>query len=101
LARLELVTLVHIRTVEASMHGTFEKSRETVKRIYRNWGIGMFALPVLVVIALIGLVQTHSDPSRWMSEALQTEVSGANHGPDVAPPQLAHAPRDIRTVKAF
>jgi hypothetical protein len=101
LARLELVTLVHIRTVETSMHRTLEKSRETVKRIYRNWGIGVFALPVLVVIALLGLVQTHSDPSRWMSEALQTEVSGANHAPEVAPPQLTHAPKDIRTVKAF
>jgi len=83
------------------MHGTFEKSGETFKRIYRNWGIGVFALPVLVVIALLGLVKTHSDPSRWMSEALQTEVSGANHGPDAAPPQLARAQRDIRTVKAF
>jgi len=83
------------------MHGTFEKSGETVKRIYRNWGIGVFALPVLVVIALLGLVQTHSDPSKWMAEALQTELSGPNHGSDAAPPQLGHAPRDIRTVKAF
>jgi len=57
-ARIELVTLVHIGTVEASMHGLLDKSGETVNRIYRRWGIGVFALPVLLAIALVGLAMT-------------------------------------------
>jgi hypothetical protein len=32
------------------------KSGEILSRIYRNWGIGIFALPVLIGIALAGLV---------------------------------------------
>ena len=63
---------------------------ETVNRIYRNWGIGAFALPVLMVIALVGLALTHSNPSsKWMSEAIRAEFTGANYGPEVAPKQLA------------
>jgi hypothetical protein len=100
LARLALVTLWDICTVEASMHGIFAKSGESVKIIYRDWGIGAFALPVLVVVALIGLVVTHSDPSTWMSEALQAEFARAKYGPEVAPPQLAQPAQPIRTVRA-
>ena len=58
LACIELVTLLHIRTVEATMQVLFDKSGETIKRIYQRWGIGVFALPVLLVIALIGVAMT-------------------------------------------
>jgi hypothetical protein len=62
---------------------------ETVNRIYRNWGIGAFALPVLIVVALIGLKLTHSDRSAWVSEAVRAEFSGIDHGPDAAAMQPA------------
>jgi hypothetical protein len=50
--------LVHIRTVEASMQGLLDKSGDTINRIYQRWGIGVFALPVLLAIALVGLAMT-------------------------------------------
>ena len=67
----------------------FEELGETIKRIYHNWGIGIFALPVLVVIALVGLTMTHLDASHWIPEAAQTEYTGASYRPETAPKQLA------------
>jgi hypothetical protein len=75
--------------MEIAMHGLFEKSGETVKRIYGDWGIGIFALPVLVVIAVAGLAMTHLDASHWIPEAAQTEYTGASYRPEAAPKQLA------------
>jgi hypothetical protein len=72
---------------------------ETVNRIYRNWGIGAFALPVLVAIALVGLAVTHSERS-WMSEAIRAEFTAANHDADTAPKQLAQPASDVRTVRS-
>jgi hypothetical protein len=100
LARLELVTLVQIRIVEASMGGMFRKSGETVSRIYRNWGIGIFALPVLIAIALVGLVHTRPAASNWISDAVQTGVAGSKASPDAAPAQLAQPATANRTVRA-
>jgi hypothetical protein len=96
-ARIELVTLAHIGTVEASMHGLLDKSGETVNRIYRRWGIGVFALPVLLAIALVGLAMTPRAEPNWISEAARAEFTGANYRPEAAPAQPAIA---IRTVKA-
>jgi hypothetical protein len=70
---------------------------ETVSRIYRNWGIGAFALPVLIVIALVGLALTDSDRSSWMSDALRAEFTTVDYGPDAAPKQLAQPAGEIRT----
>jgi cell division protein FtsX len=84
--------------MEASMHGLFNKSGETVKSIYRNWGIGVFALPVLLVALLIGFTIAKPDMSNWISEAAQAEFVGAGSVPEAAPTQPA---KEIRTVKAF
>jgi hypothetical protein len=101
LPRLELVTLVRVCAMETSMHGIFEKSGEAVKRIYRNWGIGIFALPLLIVIAVAGLAMTHLDASSWIPEAAQTEFTGAYYGPVATPSkQLAQPVGDIRSVRA-
>jgi hypothetical protein len=97
LPRIGLVTLVHVRITEASMQGTFE----TIKRIYDNWGIGIFLLPVLVVIAVAGLAMTHLDASNLIPEAAQTEFSGAYYGPIATPPrQLAQPGGEVRTVRS-
>jgi hypothetical protein len=69
---------------------------ETVNRIYRNWGIGAFALPVLVVIALTGLALTHSERSSWMSEAVRAEFTSFDSGPEAMPKQLAQPVDAIR-----
>jgi hypothetical protein len=70
LARIELVTWLHIRTMEASMHGTFDRSGESSNRTGRGWDIGFFAMPVLLVIVLIGLAVTHPSLSVWISDAV-------------------------------
>ena len=62
--------------------------------------IGFLALPVLIVMALIGLVTTRPEGSNWISQAAQAELVGADLVPDVAPMQLAKPAMDIRTVKA-
>ena len=100
LARIELVTPVHIRTVEASMKGLFDKPGETINRIYQRWGIGIFALPVLLVIALIGLAMTPGTASNWISQATEAEFAGANYRLEAAPAQPANPAIEIRTVKA-
>ena len=69
---------------------------ETVNRIYRNWGIGIFVLPVLVVIGLIGLAGTHSDHSAWVSDALRAEFTSVDYGPEAMPKQLAQRAGEIR-----
>ena len=37
------------------MQGLLDKSGDTINRIYQRWGIGVFALPALLAIALVGL----------------------------------------------
>jgi hypothetical protein len=86
--------------MEAAMHGVFERSGEMVRRIYDNWGVGAFALPALIVIALVGLAMTHMDVSNWMSEAAQAEFTGANNPPQAAPKQLAQPAGEIRSVRS-
>jgi hypothetical protein len=98
LARPELLTPVRIRTMESN--GMFEKLGETIKRLYHNWGIGILALPVLVVVALVGLAMTHLDVSSWMSEAAQAEFAGANNRPEAAPKQLAQPSIEVRPVRS-
>jgi hypothetical protein len=82
------------------MHGLFDKSGETVHRIYRRWGIGVFALPVLLVIALVGLAMTPRGAPNWISQAAEAEFIGANYRPEAAPAQPAKPAIEIRTVKA-
>jgi hypothetical protein len=85
--------------MEASMHGAFEKPGDTIKGIYRNWGMGVFALPVLILIALVGMAMTHQGASDWLSEAMQAEFVRTGL-PDVAPAQVAQPAGPIRAAKA-
>jgi hypothetical protein len=79
--------------MEAAMHGSFDRSGENANRTQRNWSIGFFVLPVVVVIALIALATSQPIASNWISEAVQAEFVGG----DAAPTQLAQPVRGIRS----
>jgi hypothetical protein len=91
---------VEIRTVEASMHGSLNRSDENRNRTDRNWSIGLFVVPVLVVIALVALAIIKPVASVWISQAAQAEFVGPT-SPDVAPTELAQPATQIQTVKAY
>jgi len=82
------------------MHGSLDRSDESRNRTDRNWSIGFFALPVLVVIALVALAIIKPAASNWISDAVQAEFIGQNL-PDVVPTELAQPAMQIRTVKAY
>jgi hypothetical protein len=89
------------------MHGSLDKQSQEDQDIYRSWSIRFIVLPVLIAIALIGMVMTHPSASRWISEAAQaeyvgTEFVGTDVVPDIAPPtKLAKPTTQIRTVHAY
>ena len=80
------------------MHGSLDKPSETDSTIYRS--IGFFALPILIIIVLVGLAMTRSTAFNWISQAAQSELVGADPVPDVTPTQLAQPAMKIQTVKA-
>ncbi len=82
------------------MHGTFEKRGESDDRIHRSSGIGFFAFPALLVIALIAFAVTHPGVSTLISDAVQAEFVGIDSAPDVVPTRLAQPGMVTRTVKA-
>jgi hypothetical protein len=85
--------------MEASMQGSFDKSGETVKSIYKSWGAGIFLLPGLVLAVLIGVVVTQPNLSTLISEAAQAEFTAS--GPvDTARSEIAQASKQVRAVNA-
>ena len=84
------------------MPGPLEKQPRDSKSVYRNWDIKLFALPILLMVALIGFAVSHPGASRWISEAAQAEFVGTDLVPDLAPPtRVAQPTNEIRTVKAY
>jgi hypothetical protein len=86
--------------METAMHGSFDKSGKPDGDVQGNWNAGLFALPALVVIALVGLAVMHPASSNWISDAVQAEFVGIDLAPEAAPIQFAQPAREIRTVKA-
>jgi hypothetical protein len=86
--------------MEASMHGSFDKSGETVKNIYQRWGIGIFVLPGLLMAFLIGLLITQPDIPLWISEAAQAEFADSSGPPEVAPSVAVPPAKVARAVNA-
>jgi hypothetical protein len=91
---------VEIRTVEASMHGSLDRSDEKRSDTDRSWSIGFFALPVFIVIALVTLAIVKPAGFTWISDAAQAEFVGMN-SPGVVPTEIAQPAMQIRTVKAY
>ena len=80
------------------MHGPLEKQPRDAKSAYRNWNIKLFALPILLVVALISFVVSHPSASKWISDAAQAEFVGT----DITPATIVARPtNEIRTVKAY
>lgn len=82
------------------MPTSLTKSSETDNRVYRSWSIGIYALPALLALALIGFLMNQPGASNWVSDAAQAEFVGATFVPDAAPTQLAQPGNRIQTVKA-
>jgi hypothetical protein len=82
------------------MPGPLEKQRR--KSPYQNWDIKLFALPILLLVALIGFAVSHPGASKWISDAAQAEFVGTDLVPDAGPPtRVAQPSNQIRTVKAY
>jgi hypothetical protein len=89
------------------MHGSFDKQPKGDPPPYQNWSFKLVALPVLIVVALIGMVVSHPPAVKWVSDAVQAEFVGPRFVgteivPDLASPtQLARPTNQIRTVRAY
>ena len=83
------------------MQGPFDKSPKGEPNIYQNWSMKLFALPLLLAIALIGYVISHPDVAKWVADGVQAEFVGTDIVPDLAPPtRVAQPTEQIRTVRA-
>ena len=81
------------------MHGSFDKQGETGNSSYRSWSIGVFAVPVFVVIALIGLALVQPAASNWISAAVQAEFAGPSLPQEAASTLLAQPAMTARAVR--
>ncbi|WP_146987656.1 hypothetical protein [Bradyrhizobium macuxiense] len=96
----------HGRTVEESMQGSFDNRRQDPESNYKSFSIKLIALPVLVIVALIGMLVSHPAAVKWISDAAQAEFVGTdavdtNPLPRMAQPAPTALPRnEMRTVKA-
>jgi hypothetical protein len=83
------------------MHGSLDKQGETGNRVYRRWGIAIFAVPVFVVIALIGLALAQPAASNWISAAVQAEFAGSSLPQEAASTLLAQPAMTVRAVRLY
>ncbi|WP_454620138.1 hypothetical protein [Bradyrhizobium cenepequi] len=86
------------------MHDSFGQPPDDDQNVYQNWSIKLIALPLLIVIALIGMVVSHPSAVRWVSDTAQAEPVGPDFvGPDIVPDarpptRLAQPASRIRTL---
>jgi len=81
------------------MHGPFDKSPEGEPNIYRNWSMKLLALPLLLVIALIGYLVSHPEVGKWVADGVQAEFVGTDMVPNLAPPtRVAQPSNQVRTA---
>lgn len=89
------------------MQGSFDNRQQNPESNYKSFSIKLIALPVLVIVALIGMLVSHPAAVKWISDAAQAEFVGtdvvyAGPVPNVGQPAPAAQPRnEIRTVKAY
>ena len=84
------------------MHGSLDRRPRDDQSSYRGWGIKLVALPIFVIIALIGLAVSQPNASKWISDAAQAEFVGTDFVPNLAPPtHLAQPMNETRTVRSY
>ena len=83
------------------MHGSFDKQPQDEQSNYQSFSIKLVALPVLVIIALIGMLVSHPVAVKWISDAAQAELAGIYVMPEATPTQLARPNMEVRTVRAY
>jgi hypothetical protein len=87
--------------MEASMHGPFEKARKGETNICQSWSIKLVALPLLLLIALIGYIVSHPEVAKWVADGVGAEFAGTAAAPESAPPtQIAQPGNRARAVTA-
>jgi hypothetical protein len=86
--------------MEATMHGSFERSGEADNHTHQRPSAAFFAIPAFIAVVLAGLMLTLPSASIWISQAAQAEFAGVYPPPEAAPTQLAQPAAPIRTVKA-
>lgn len=80
------------------MHGPFDKTPRGEPNIYQSWTLKLFALPLLLVIGLIGYVVSHPNIAKWVADGIQAEFVGSDSVPDlVSPTRLAQPTNQVRT----
>jgi preprotein translocase subunit SecG len=83
------------------MHGSLDKPGETGNRVYRRWVVGVFAVPVFVVIALIGLALVQPAASNWISAAVQAEFAGSSLPQEATSTRLAQPTMTVQAVRLY
>lgn len=83
------------------MHGPFESARKGKPIVYQSWSMKLFALPLLLLIALIGYIVSHPDVEKWVADGVGAEFAGTVVVPESAPPtQIAQPGNRARAVTA-
>jgi hypothetical protein len=68
------------------MHDSFDEPPEDDQSICQSWSIKLIALPLLIVIAVAGMVVSHPSAVKWVSDTEQAEPTGPDFvGPDIVP----------------
>lgn len=89
------------------MQSSFDKRRQDPQRNYQSFSIKLVALPLLVVVALIGMLVSHPAAVKWISDAAQAEFVGTDAVYTDPVPNIAQVTptarpgNEIRTVKAY
>ena len=84
------------------MRGSFDKQPHDDRNADQGWSIKLVALPLLAVVALIGMVLSHPAAIKWISDAAQAEFVGTDMVPDLAPPMRTAQPtNEVQSVKAY
>ena len=84
------------------MRGSFDKQPHDDRNADQGWSIKLVALPLLAVVALIGMVLSHPAAIKGISDAAQAEFVGTDMVPDLAPPMRTAQPtNEVQSVKAY
>ena len=69
------------------MHGSLDKSgKDDSTSIYEKLGFGFLALPVLLLVTLLGLAFINPRASSWISQAVEAEFSDFSAPPTLITP---------------